>query len=57
MQKIGMGTTHRKWLNGRRSVVEVWERLQFPQAIPADGLVAHLNILFDERMILPIDPL
>jgi len=43
-----------KWLNGRRSVVEVWERLQFSEAFPADGLVAYLDLLVAEGMILPI---
>lgn len=38
------------WLNGRRSLIEVWERLQYPAPVPASTLIAFCDLLCQEKL-------
>ena len=38
------------WINGRRTMEEIWERAQFDGAVPYDVVADFLELLMDERM-------
>ncbi len=46
------------WLNGRRSLQEVWDRLQFPNPVPASTLIAFCDLLCQENLAVEcsLDP-
>jgi len=38
------------WINGRRTMEEIWERVQFDNAVPYDVVADFLELLMDEGM-------
>jgi len=48
----GSGSVMRawNWINGRRTMEEIWERVQFDDAVPYDVVADFLELLMDEGM-------
>ena len=40
------------WINGRRTVGEIWERVQFGGAVPCEVVVAYLELLASEKLAI-----
>jgi hypothetical protein len=43
------------WINGRRTVEEIWERVQFGGHIPYDVVAEYLELLAAERFMARLD--